>query len=198
MLVGQPGILDLPSLFSWPPAPVIAFFTYPLITGIYRRLITRFRHWVLETKPDEDESPRRFIWNLNEGRMNLAIHVEEVDAQIRQGQQPALGVNPEQENAADAAARTQNVNNGSVGRLIGGALIIPKVASLMGSLLFRISKHSYWLRQILAIRPPLRRELMAYGMRSPEDVTNFRQGFKFISSLFLGGTRTWHEADPVW
>ncbi|KAG8215394.1 hypothetical protein J3R82DRAFT_8995 [Butyriboletus roseoflavus] len=61
--------------------------------------------------------------------------------------------------AGDVAAAAENtirVSGTSLGRLIGGALIIPRISSMMGSLLFWLSKHSVLLRKFLAVRPPLR------------------------------------------
>ena len=55
--------------------------------------------------------------------------------------------------AAEAAEQLIDVNAASLGRRIGGALIIPSVSSFMGNLLFRLSKHSGILRSFLGIRP---------------------------------------------
>src|SRR5258706_11870112 len=55
--------------------------------------------------------------------------------------------------AGAAAQRTIRVTGGSVGRMIGGALIMPRVSSVMGSLLLRLSYHVPLLGRILAHRP---------------------------------------------
>ncbi|KIJ64263.1 hypothetical protein HYDPIDRAFT_28699 [Hydnomerulius pinastri MD-312] len=75
---------------------------------------------------------------------------------------PANAANAQGEDGPDAAAaaaaaeNTIRVSGTSIGRLIGGALIIPRISSFMGNLLLRLSKHSVVLRKLLAVRPPLR------------------------------------------
>ena len=63
---------------------------------------------------------------------------------------------PDDDNAGDVAAVTENTIRTSLGRLTGGVLIIPRISSLMGSLVFWLSKYSVLLRRFLAVRPPLR------------------------------------------
>jgi len=126
--------------------------------------------------------------------------------------------------AADVAAAAENtirVSGTSLGRLIGGALIIPRISSLMGSLLFWLSKRSMLLRKFLAVRPPLR----LAGRVGPLGLTTgtglgavlgpgavFRgntlgeQGLlkKLGLAGMLGlsvawrGSYAWAECDPVW
>jgi hypothetical protein len=71
---------------------------------------------------------------------------------------------------AVAAENTIRVSGTSLGRLIGGALIIPRIPSLMGSLLFWLSKHSVLLRKFLAVRPPLRAASSHLGVLGPRAV----------------------------
>jgi hypothetical protein len=204
VLLGKPGPFDVtfPPLLSWPPPPIIISIFYPFTTSLYKKFFTRFQHWVLDTKPVAVPAPQRFIWNLNEGAVNLEIQVDDEGPQRQQQGQGGQADQPgaddaHPENAAEAAARTQRINNSSLGRLVGGTLILPKISSLMGSLLFRLSKHSSWLRRFLAVKPPLSRSLLGYGPPRPH-ITGFGEFTKAAVNLYFGGTKTWQEADPVW
>ena len=123
---------------------------------------------------------------------------------------------------AAAAENTIRVSGTSLGRLIGGALIIPRISSLMGSLLFWLSKHSVLLRKFLAVRPPLRAASERVGplglstgagllgVLGPRAVfrgtTQGEMGLlkKLGVAGMLGlsvawrGTNAWAECDPVW
>ena len=131
--------------------------------------------------------------------------------------------------AADAAVAAENtirVSGTSLGRLIGGALIIPRISSLMGSLLFWLSKHSVLLRKFLAVRPPLRAAGglgplgltsgtgaplgTGLGVLSPRAVFGGKMlgemgllrklGLAGMLGLSMAwrGTYAWAECDPVW
>jgi len=54
--------------------------------------------------------------------------------------------------AAQAAEQLIEINATSLGRKVGGALLIPAISSMMGSILLRLSKRSYLLRMFLGIR----------------------------------------------
>ncbi|OSC99983.1 hypothetical protein PYCCODRAFT_1394132 [Trametes coccinea BRFM310] len=116
----------------------------------------------------------------------------------------------EGENENDAAAdaeRTLHVTTSSLGRFIGGALLIPTISKHMGALLLRLSRHSSLLRAFLAIRdrpvpgglPPARIQLFA---RPPgSDAGLLRQvagGLVAGLHVLCGGTPTWNAHDPVW
>ena len=127
---------------------------------------------------------------------------------------------------AAAAENTIRVSGTSLGRLIGGALIIPRISSLMGSLLLWLSKHSVLLRKFLAVRPPLRAAgrvgLLgltngtgtplgaALGVLAPRAVFGSKSlgemgllkklGVAGMLGLSVAwrGTYAWAECDPVW
>lgn len=113
-------------------------------------------------------------------------------------------------NAGEAAERTINLTGSSLGRLVGGALIMPTVANLMGRLLLRLSRSPYMtiLSRILAARPPRTTKLPSFwgshqiqdgfdggGFKSLTEAGTFM--LRFTASVF-GGTRIWAESDPVW
>ncbi|KAH0834186.1 hypothetical protein J3R83DRAFT_11498 [Lanmaoa asiatica] len=178
-------------------------------------------------------------------RIRVNAHLEEEDGPAPPGALPGQRANrgPRQGNnenganggdpnddAGDVAAAAENtirVSGTSLGRLIGGALIIPRISSIMGSLLFRLSKHSALLRKFLAVRPPLR----AAGRLGPLGLTTGAGaplgtglsgifdprgvfGGKTLAEMGLlkklgvagvlglsvawRGTSAWAECDPVW
>lgn len=119
-------------------------------------------------------------------RIRVNAHVDEDDGPVRGdgvvrdvggvggGGQPEDG----EGGAGDAAVAAENtirVSGTSLGRLIGGALIVPRISSLMGSLLLLLSKRSAVLRRILAVRPSLMQGRSVGGM-GPFGLTTTRAG----------------------
>jgi hypothetical protein len=117
--------------------------------------------------------------------------------------------------AAEAAEQLIEINAASLGRRIGGALIIPAISSLMGNLLFRLSKHSSILRSFLGIRPKgiswTDCMLPPWGLYSRQGVTSMgkgwddmnpyqkaKMGFQLFINAFSSGSRTFVDSDPVW
>ncbi|KAF7978193.1 hypothetical protein HWV62_1406 [Athelia sp. TMB] len=141
---------------TWPPSPAfIGLFILPFIRAMYRRAFARFSHWVLSTSPSQRPQVMRYIFNLN-GPFPLRIGAN-IEARNRNANAPP----PNQQNQpregddalALAAEGTIHITGSSLGRLVGGALIMPSISSFMGSLLFRLSAHSSLLRRFLAVRP---------------------------------------------
>jgi len=104
-----------------------------------------------------------------------------------------------------AAEDVIHVTGSSLGRLIGGALIVPTISSLMGSLLFRLSHSSPLLRRFLAVRPSMMDIPPPLGTWSYKDnwtkLSPIRQigvAARLVFTVALRGTRTWAECDPVW
>lgn len=194
-----PPALPLPSLMSWPPAPIVATILLPVIQAVYRRLFSRFHHWVLNSEPSSEPSTPIFPWRLEIRFGQDAEDAANDDA--REEENRANEQNREGEGNQDpvaAAERFQSVSSASVGRFIGGALLIPRISSVMGSLLFRLSKRSDLLRRFLAIRPPLKDRLDGFGTVEVGSVSDLNQAAKAAFRVLIGGTRTWTEADPVW
>jgi hypothetical protein len=213
--------IHYPSLSTWPPAPALfGLFVFPVARMFYRRLFTKITHWVLNTKPSSETSVRRFIWAMNDAggfRIRIGANVEpdalEVPQPAANAQPPAQQQQQQQGGGADqgrdaaaAAERTISVTGASLGRLIGGSLILPEIANFMGSLLFRLSKHSQLLRRILAVKPPLHGlpppPLGAYSLDKNWKGLSVTRKVALMCRLVLGaawgGTRTWAECDPVW
>jgi hypothetical protein len=186
---------------------MLGFFIFPVVRALYRRFFTRFSHWVLGTQPAADVPVRRFVLALNDGGpFNIRIGANVNPEQPAEAQQPNA---PRPPDAAAAAEQTIRVSGASLGRLIGGALIIPVVSNRMGALLFHLSKHSLVLRRFLAVRPPLGglpappmmlRYSLAYN-RQWQEMSRLKQiatAVRLAFSAVWGGTRIWAECDPVW
>jgi hypothetical protein len=217
-----------PLLPSWPPPPVLlGLIIYPSLRITYNRLFSQFSRWVLDTQPDATDTTQRML-ALEEDDPFLRIRInangEERNVQLQpngQGQQDrGVGVanngannNPNADGeaiAGDVAAAAENtirVSGTSLGRLIGGALIIPRISSFMGSLLYRLSKYSPLLRRFLAVRPPLPPDVRPSLVGTLIDEEMWRQlsPVKRLSvaglmglSVAWRGTPVWAECDPVW
>lgn len=212
-----------PSPSSWPPSPaLVGLFLIPLVRSIYNQGFTRLSNWVLGTRPTNPAVANngRFAWNFNEGgpfviRVRANVNRDEVPPQeeqpgeapqapvVQDGEEPPPGANE----AVAAAEQVIEINAASLGRLIGGALLIPAISSAMGSLLFRLSLRSHLLRDFLAIRT-MRRSMLPQPLGVYSAFTNeldglgpvqqFFRAFRMAMGVIWKGTRTWSEADPVW
>lgn len=212
-------LTQLPSVSFWPPSPVLfGLFIFPMARLCYRRLFARLTNWALDSKPGPVTPARRFIWALNEaGPFGIRIGAHVPPARPPPAQEPAQQEEEQRQNqepnappAADAVAaaeQTIRVSGASLGRLIGGALILPAVSNVMGTILFHLSKRSILLRHILAVRPPLDGRLPPppfgpYSLDSNWGKLGHMQqigvALKIVLGAVWGGTRTWTACDPVW
>jgi hypothetical protein len=175
--------------------------------------------------------PRRAIrFFINEGLMvDREQNLGEVQQALQQWQErrrrqqqqqvPAAAADEDPDpNAAvsEGAGHLIEVDAASLGRQIGGALIIPSISSFMGNLLFRLSKHSSILRAFLCIRPtkvgwtdyilpPWRGRHSRLGVfpmnNGWEDLDLYqkvKRGFQAFMNTFTSGSWTLMESDPVW
>lgn len=168
---GPNGLLG--TKHHWPPPPILfGLVGLPFVRAMYQNCYAWAYARLLGT---EMPAPRRAPGGglrFNEGPFVIRIRAnldgveggnggEEVRGQgeARDGQpQPAAAAeaaepNPDPNAAAvEAAEQLVEINASSLGRRIGGALIIPVIASSMGQLLFALSRHSNVLRVVLGIR----------------------------------------------
>lgn len=195
-----PSAHHLPSLLSWPPAPIVATIFLPLVQNLYRNLFARFHRWVLNSEPSSEPPPPIFPW-----RLEIRFGQEAEDAANEEAREEDNPPNERQNREGDgnqdpvaAAERLQTLSSASAGRYIGGTLLVPRISNVMGSLLFRLSKHSALLRRFLAIRPPLKDRLDGFSTGEMGSFGDVSQAVKTAVRVMVGGTRTWTEADPVW
>ncbi|KAI9432728.1 hypothetical protein H4582DRAFT_1992420 [Lactarius indigo] len=139
-----------------------------------------------------------------------------------QADPPAAPMN--EEDFAAAAARTIRLTTASFGRLVGGALMMPTIARVMGAALLRLSHVIPLVRAIIAPReqmPPtpmpaaavgllglwnnLQRSRLFGGWRQEQEQQIVlgggvagALGGKVLSGLFLTTSQEWAMSDPVW
>ena len=155
---------------------------------------------MLNSEPSSQPPTPIFPW-----RLEIRFGQDAEEAGNEEAHEGENRVNEQQNREGDgnqdpvaAAERFQSVSSASAGRFIGGALLIPRISNFMGSLLFRLSKHSDLLRRFLAIRPPLKDRLDGFSTGEVGTVRDLSQAAKAAFRVLVGGTRTWAEADPVW
>lgn len=204
----------------------MALVLFPALRIAYRRAFARLTRAVMGTHAGAEAGPaariRRVVLAMNEdGPAPIRLRIgAEMDRPAAAGNPAANAANP---NAAAAGAnlaapgdepaddpagdaeRTLHVTTASLGRFVGGALLLPSIAARMGALLLRLSAHSSLLRTLLAIHPraqvaapPARIQLFA---RPVPEVGVWRQvggGLLTGFNILCGGTPTWNAHDPVW
>ncbi|KAA1474173.1 hypothetical protein DENSPDRAFT_823929 [Dentipellis sp. KUC8613] len=207
----------------WPPSPGLVCALFPFVRTLYqvgRRRVTR---WVMNTNKD---MPTPRLWTVNEdGEGFLRIRMgDNADARQGQGAERAQGagdaqegdaqgqgrreqppavdlLNDPNEDAGIAAERTIRLSGGSMGRIIGGALILPTVSRLMGSLLLRLSAHSSILARILAVRKEKASVPLWSGRLVDAAEWDRKSSFERLSLILQRswmGSRLWLESDPIW
>lgn len=126
-----------------------------------------------------------------------------------QGQEPVPPAQDEEDPGA-IAARVIRVTGASFGRIVGGALLMPSIARVMGSVLLRISHVVPLVRTIIAPLPPLPHSGPISGLfRLIGGAPAVRHGYVhgwlngsglgavFLRGLF-GTSQQWATSDPVW
>jgi hypothetical protein len=172
--------------------------------------MTQFSHWVLNTTPAQPLRDEQ--WRVAGGlpRVRLRFGVGPDPPQPQPQAQGEGGANANA-NLNNPGEHTIHLSGSSLGRLIGGALVVPEISNIMGSMLFRLSAHSSLLRRFLAIRPrmlkgpPPREWWMNFppigsgtGTGMWSIVGRLGLSLKLIFGLLWGGSQTWIECDPVW
>ncbi|KAI0060192.1 hypothetical protein BV25DRAFT_1888964 [Artomyces pyxidatus] len=174
----------------WPPSPTLVCVLFPLVRALYKSGMARLTHWLMRTREAPAAPVRAYEWAMGEDQPGFRI---QVNAQVADDGAPA--------DAGAAAQRTIRITGASVGRLIGGALVMPTIARVMGQLLLRVSRGLPLLRLILAPKPqktlPRWWGNAALPVVIPEDRSLF-QNAGLVLRLLLNGNKVWIESDPVW
>ncbi len=212
-------------LLRWPPSPLMFTILFPVVHNLYRKMLKRLRHWVMGAQPADHGPVRRLEWAMDEnGPAQLRVRIDanvipagqqrrgqrqEAQAGVLQDEDGDLLEDEEDINEVDnavAAEQTIRLTGASMGRFIGGALMIPTISKWMGSILFYLSKRSTLLRKFLAVRPPLTLgqifKTQWIGGFTPDQnaglLTKVGSYIAVAFNTFFGGTKVWAEADPVW
>lgn len=170
----------------WPPPPVLfAMIGVPVVKALYRKAYAWTYYKVLKVPLPVSASTRNGV-RLNNGPVVIRILADADagvggDAQNGAGQQDGqgdaqppnapAGGEAEPEAAVQAAEQLIEINATSLGRKVGGALLIPAISNMMGSLLFKLAKRSHLLRMFLGI----------------QDKRHRPRGQSWISGLLVGG-----------
>lgn len=162
----------------WPPSPILfGLFGVPIVKALYGRAYTWAYQKLLNASILNEPGG---VVRFNEGPLVIRIlaNVNGDEGQghdgLGNGQLDAVADDAEAEGdaaVAQAAEQHIEVNATSVGRKVGGALLIPAISSMMGSLLFRLSKRFYLLRIFLGIK----------GQGASQ-----RQGRGWVGAMLLG------------
>ncbi|KAH9852886.1 hypothetical protein C2E23DRAFT_885258 [Lenzites betulinus] len=219
---GRPNEPGFAPALNWPPTPFMVMVFYPFVRAAYRRAFKHLTKYVMGSHTADTSAAgriRRIILALNEpGPLRLRIGADIDPAQNAAPRPAGAGANanaaaaaaPNAVNAADAppddaaadAERTLHVTTSSLGRFVGGALLLPTIAARMGTLLLHLSQHSALLRAFLAIRPPGAPRALAWVPRAPDAsgglVRQVGAGMLTGINVLCGGTPTWNSHDPVW
>lgn len=156
------------SIKMWPPPPVLfALIGVPFVKALYRRTYT-WAYWkVLKVPLPVRNDVRRNGLRLNEGPLVIRILANvdgggegddqggHIEGQPNPAAPAGPGVDAEgdpEAAAVQAAEQLIEINATSLGRRVGGALLIPAISNMMGSILLRLSKRSYLLRMFLGVR----------------------------------------------
>ncbi|KAJ6463500.1 hypothetical protein C8R45DRAFT_521685 [Mycena sanguinolenta] len=213
----QPALLELKpgAALPWPPSPLVfGFVVLPITRRLYNHYFTKFSRWVLDLGP----APPRARNNPGiRGFLQRFLDDMERAADVRAAAEAAnvggnAAGNANRNNGGDAAANPEErvvaLDMRRAGSIIGGALLVPLISSIMGSLLHRLSKNFELLKRVLAVRPawkgflpppPLRRytakEIWRRASAAEEDAG---RTFKFVLRAVWGDIRKLDECDPVW
>ncbi|KAF8064039.1 hypothetical protein FPV67DRAFT_1628958 [Lyophyllum atratum] len=215
------------TLWTWPPTPaVFGFLIVPLVRMVYRRVWARVQTWVLGAQPPSARlGGAGARGNVNWDGWPVVIRIR-ANVVAEDGQQPpqpqqedGVGVQapqaenaappppgeggdadvPEQDQALAAAEQHISISASSLGRRVGGALLLPYISNRMGALLLALSRHSDLLRRFLAVRPtPLGVAGQGGRWGGWGGVERVRRALGMVWRASWRGTRAWAEADPVW
>ncbi|KAH9476883.1 putative RING finger protein C32F12.07c [Psilocybe cubensis] len=234
----------------WPPPPILfGLVGLPFVRAMYQNCYAWAYSKLLGTHLPAPRRPPRGGLRFNEGPFVIRIRANldgveggngddgQGEGGGEDGQPPPVAApgaadqnagvvepNPDPNAAAvEAAEQLIEINASSLGRRIGGALIIPVIANSMGQLLLSLSKHSKVLRLLLGIRqhqkqagssgmfglPPWERVVSSWvrggnkdGSDKPWAQLNMFQQARLSVRLFMAlltsSSTSWVDNDPVW
>ncbi|EAU87804.1 hypothetical protein CC1G_09423 [Coprinopsis cinerea okayama7 len=204
----------------WPPSPILfGLVGIPIIRSLYEGLHDMVYTWLMGTRPPVY---RGAFGGRNGARVNIGNNGQFV-IRVREEFAPAAAPQPangaENANGNDNAnANGQQANNGdgdnepenlldisisTIGRRVGGALLVPVISNWMGQLLLRIAKSSPLLRTFLAIREPIGK----VWLPPPQDSIGNWNSMGTLRQLGMVAQVAWKgllvntgttRSDPVW
>ena len=193
--LAQLPFLSSPTLGIWPPPPILfGLVGVPIIRAFYNRCYAWLYQKVLGVSMPKPRRVPRGGLRFNEGPFVIRIRAnvddgarERGEADGQQQPQPAAqegadGAEADPNVAAvEAAEQLIEINASSLGRRVGGALIIPAISHMMGTILFRLSRHSSILRAFLGIKEPQQSWVSTLLGRGPGGGANSISGDAFAN-----------------
>ncbi|TFK29152.1 hypothetical protein FA15DRAFT_664475 [Coprinopsis marcescibilis] len=216
-----------PAARSWPPSPLLfGLFGLPIIRMFYQSIYNKVYTKLMGQGPPQMNDILQRRRPRDGARVNignnfvirLRADIGEANnqgANANAGEANVDGANNNQNNnvgdnnfdvnqdIAGAAEELIEVNTSSIGRKIGGALLIPAISSFMGDILLRLSGHSPILRRILAVRNPVG----GVWVPPPVNIQNWHTmgpmkqmgtAVEVVFRSLWGSAHTLAESDPVW
>lgn len=213
-----------------PTPALFGLILVPFVRFVYRKAWTRLQVCVLGSVPPSVRNvDDTIVWDgwpvvIRIRRENQDRAVQQQEGQARgenrdqQEQQEGQAVEPAAQGqdqglphppdeipeheipALEAAEQNISVTRSSLGRRVGGALLVPWISNRMGTLLLVVSRHSAILRRILALQPPLQGSATFIPGRTQTQGL-LGQMHKTLGMMWQSTMRSssaWVEADPVW
>ena len=193
---------------GWPPTPLMIMVIVPFVRVAYRRLLARLTRYVMGPQPTHNtaEAPlQRVVLDLN--GIQVGANRDPVAARPAVGAAAAAvdaGAGNAPDDPALVAERTLHVSTSSLGRFVGGALLIPTISNRMGALLLRLSRHSSFLRAFLAVghrgavASAADIRLFPNPPGTAPTLAQFGRGLVNGINYMCGGTPVWNAHEPVW
>jgi len=216
---------------GWPPSPVfLGLFIAPIVKLIYKRLIHRVAFHIFGANLTDAGPNSAFGLYVRGGPLFFRFHanMEAPNQNVLRPRNALAVAEDAAPNAVNAAARENDPQDAtflaaaetilekaasSLGRRVGGALLVPFISNVMGNLLLRISKHSHILREFLGIKqhrrllnglppsvyPPVNSSYSTVdSVVVGEGLRRLGQMIKYAFGHLWGGTKAWQELEPVW
>ncbi|KAN0118790.1 hypothetical protein V8E52_004901 [Russula decolorans] len=216
----------------WPPPPALVCALFPVVRVLYGHLRNRIiRMMVQDIVPTRTQAARQR--QQQQGGVQQGIREQQLrgnrqeplvpadqdpqeqqqqpppEPQQQQRAEPAQAQEPvppavDEDDLGAVAAHAIRVTGAGLGRVIGGALIMPSIARMMGSMLLHISHVVPLIRTIIAPLPqpmlPLRASLPSGPISTLVSIIRGGRPDTMQVGYHGGGhgCQEWATSDPVW
>ncbi|KAJ7772507.1 hypothetical protein B0H14DRAFT_346632 [Mycena olivaceomarginata] len=207
-----------PAALPWPPSPLVfGFVLLPLTRRLYNHCFTRFSRWVMDLGPAPPRARAatpgirgfllRFLDDMERAADARAANANNAPADANAGNNNNANANANAADAPNAEERVVALDMRRAGSVVGGALLVPLISSVMGGLLRRLAQRFALLRRFLAVRPPRTGLLPPPPLRrySPRELwrrmsaeTDAGRVVGLVLRAVWGDIRKLDECDPVW
>jgi hypothetical protein len=149
----------------------------------------------------------RFLDDMERAADARAANANNAPADANAGNNNNANANANAADPPNAEERVVALDMRRAGSVVGGALLVPLISSVMGGLLRRLSQRFALLRRFLAVRPPRTGLLPPPPLRrySPRELwrrmsaeTDAGRVVGLVLRAVWGDIRKLDECDPVW